>query len=291
MNVRKILIRNAELYSSKPAIIFKDNTIGFLDLKENSFKLARAFLDLGLKRQDRIAIYLPNLPEYVYSYIAGWLLGIVCVPLDFMLTQEEVVNFINHSEAKILITVSKVRVSLEEVKSRCPSLEKIILCDTEEDKGYFLSLKRILNKTESELPEPDFREKDYAIIFYTSGTTGTPKGVLVNYQQLSAPPMALEYFVDLSPKDIVLCAVPFSHLGGLVYIQAMLWFGLSFVLMERFIPLEFLKNIPKYKVTCFWIVPSMYYAMLALKEFEELDLSSLRWIVTFGASSSADALR
>lgn len=61
--------------------------------------------------------------------------------------------------------------------------------------------------------------------------------------------------------------------------------------MERFVPLEFLRNIIKYKVSFFWIVPSMYYAFLQLKEFETFDLSSLRWIVTFGASNSPDALR
>jgi acyl-CoA synthetase (AMP-forming)/AMP-acid ligase II len=101
----------------------------------------------------------------------------------------------------------------------------------------------------------------------------------------------MEFFVDLTEKDIVLCAVPFSHLGGLVYIQDCITFGFTIVLMERFIPLEFLKNIQKYRVTCFWIVPSMYYAFLQLKEFESLDLSSLRWIVSFGASSAPDALR
>ena len=63
------------------------------------------------------------------------------------------------------------------------------------------------------------------------------------------------------------------------------------VLMERFVPVEFLKNIQNYKITCFWLVPSMYYAILQLKEFETYDLSSLRWIVSFGASSSPDALR
>jgi acyl-CoA synthetase (AMP-forming)/AMP-acid ligase II len=63
------------------------------------------------------------------------------------------------------------------------------------------------------------------------------------------------------------------------------------VLLERFIPLEFLKNVPEYKITCFWIVPSMYYALLQLKEFETFNLSALRWIVTFGASNSPDALR
>ena len=84
--------------------------------------------------------------------------------------------------------------------------------------------------------------------------------------------------------------MPFSHLGGLIYIQNCISFGLTLVLMERFIPTEFLKNIQTYKVTFFWIVPSMYYAVLQLKEFETFDLSSLRWMVTFGASNSAGCL-
>jgi len=117
--------------------------------------------------------------------------------------------------------------------------------------------------------------------------------VLINYKQLGAPPKSMEFFVnsDLGEKDTTLCALPFSHLGGLIYIQNTIAFGLRLVLMERFIPLEFLKNIQNHKINFFWIVPSMYYALLQLKEFETFDLSSLRWIVTFGASNSPDALR
>ena len=102
----------------------------------------------------------------------------------------------------------------------------------------------------------------------------------------------MPYFVDLNDKDIALCsALPFSHLGGLVFIQAIVFLGTTVVLMDRFIPLDFLKHIQKYKVTCLWLVPSMYYAILQLKEFESFDLSSLHWVCSFGASSSADQLR
>jgi acyl-CoA synthetase (AMP-forming)/AMP-acid ligase II len=101
----------------------------------------------------------------------------------------------------------------------------------------------------------------------------------------------MEFFVDLSAKDTIICALPLSHLGGLVYLQNNIAYGITVVLMERFVPVEFLKNIQNYKITCFWLVPSMYYAILQLKEFETYDLSSLRWIVSFGASSSPDALR
>ena len=102
----------------------------------------------------------------------------------------------------------------------------------------------------------------------------------------------MAHFTGLNQQDISLCgALPFSHLGGLVFIQSTVFLGTSMVLMDRFIPSEFLDNIQKFKVTNFWLVPSMYYAILHLKEFETFDLSTLKWIVVFGAPSSVEQLR
>lgn len=296
MDVAAILESKAKIHPDKPAFIFQDQIITFGQLRDFSFRLADSLKNLGVKKGEKVAIYLPNWPEYIYSYLAIWSIGATAVPLDFMLTEEELVSCTLHSEATILIAKSKPTVSLSALKQKCPRLEQIILCEKEEkdlaaSRQNFLSFEELLERGLAQIPKIEIQDKDYAIIFYTSGTTGKPKGVLVNYFQIGAPPKAMGFFVDLTKEDIVLCAVPFSHLGGLVYIQDMISFGLTVVLMERFTPLEFLKNIQNYKVTCFWIVPSMYYAFLQLKEFEALDFSSLRWIVSFGAASSPDALR
>ena len=92
-----------------------------------------------------------------------------------------------------------------------------------------------------------------------------------------------EAFVDLTDKDVKLAAIPLSHIGGFIYIQNCIHFGITVVLMERFNPYEFLENIAKYRVTCFHIVPAMDMAMLTLKQIDKFDLSSLRWVEGFGA--------
>lgn len=289
MQVAQLLENQAGKFSDKPAVIFKDQSISFTQLKDISFKLANSLLGLGIKKGDRVAIYLPNWPQYIYSYLAIWSMGATAVPLDFMLTEDEVISCLEHSEAKILLAKSKDNLSLTKIKEKCSALKEIILY--QEENAGFLSFEELIEKGRNNFPQAEIQDKDYAIIFYTSGTTGKPKGVLINYLQLKAPPKAMTHFVDFTDKDITLCALPFSHLGGLIYIQNCISFGLIIVLMERFVPLEFLKNIPKYKVNCFWIVPSMYYALLQLKEFESYDLSTIRWMVIFGAPSSPDALR
>lgn len=289
MRVAQLLEAKAKKYPDKSAYIFRGQSISFLELKNKSFQLANGLKSLGVKRGDKVAIYLPNWPEYIYSYLASWCLGATVVPLDFMLTDDELVSCVSHSEASVLIAKNKANISLVGLKDKCPGLKDICICQDEENN--FLSLESLINRSENKNPAIEIQDKDYAIIFYTSGTTGKPKGVLVNYLQLGAPPKAMECFAkDLNEDDVGLCSLPFSHLGGLIYVQNNLVYGMSVVLMERFNPSEFLKNIEKYKITCFWMVPSMYYALLQMKEFETTDLSSLRWIDIFGAPSSPDAI-
>ena len=291
MDIANLLETKAKEHPDKPAVIFRDQPVNFRQLRDYSFRLADSLNKLGIQKGDKVAIYLPNWPEYIYSYLAIWCLGATAVPLDFMLTEDELVSCISHSEVKILIAKTNANLSVSKITENCPSLRIIVLCQDKIE--GFLSCAELLEKGSDKVPEAKIEDKDYAIIFYTSGTTGRPKGVLVNYLQLGAPIKAIEYFVgkDWIKEYTTLCALPFSHLGGLIYIQATVLAGIKFVLMERFMPVELLKNIQNHKVNFFWLVPSMYYALLQLKEFETFDLSPLRWIVIFGAPSSADVMR
>jgi len=288
MNIKQVLNSSAEKFSNKPAFIFKEQEISFSDLKNNVFRLANALAKCGVQKSDKVAIYLPNCPEYAYSYLATFCLGAVGIPLDFMLKIDELSSCLQHSETKVLIAVSKEGVSMEQIKKEVPSLEKIIILGPPDP--AFISYQEIFSQATAEVPEITIEDSDPALIMYTSGTTGKPKGILLNYKHLEGSPAAMHHFVDLTDKDVKLSALPLSHIAGLIYIQNSILFGITLIIMDRFNPFEFLKNIQRYKVTCFHIVPAMYMAILTLKQIEKFDLSSLRWVVVFGAPSSPEIL-
>ncbi len=305
MDVTRHLINTVKNLPDKSAIIFADQSISFSQLKDLTFRLANGLKELGLKKGTKAAVYLPNIPEYILSYLAIYSLGAIIVPLDFMLTQEELGNIINHSEAKILIAKEKRDIDLRGLKQNS-GLEQIILLG--ESSEFINTIRKessvgsgssdgvnfhnLIKENSPIEPEARISDSDHSTIFYTSGSTGHPKGVLLNYRHLDASLEAMKYFISfLSNQDVIFCPLPLSHAGGWVYLLILLYFGTTMILQERFSPLEFLKNIERYKVSVFWLVPSMYVAMLNLKEFKKFNLSSLKCAVVFGAPSSSVLLR
>jgi len=280
MNVYQILTDSVRLFDQKPAIIFKDNKISFADLKTKVFALALGLKSQGLGSGCKIALYLPNCPEYVYSYLSSFLLGAVIIPLDFMLKTDELLACLSHAEAEFAIVLGKPEIDWADIQKKVPSLKKVFALGP--DFGQLFKM--------GDFKSEKISDDDPALIMYTSGTTGQPKGILLNYKHLQGSPQAMKYFVDLSERDVKLCAIPLSHIGGFIYIQNCIIFGISLVLMDRFHPLDFLKYIQEYKVTCFHVVPPMYTAMLTVKNIDQFDLSSLRWVVVFGAPNSPDIL-
>jgi len=277
MNIQNLLKKHVQNCPDKTAISFEGKAISFSELKDKALAVGNYLQAKGLTKDDKVALFLPNTPETIYSFLGIFSLGACVVPLDFMLTEEEIINFLNHCQARILITQGKKGVNLDKIKGSCPDLEEII---TE------------VKFENSDEIDREVSPDNLAAIFYTSGSTGHPKGVMLNYSQLANPPEVINHFLKVSGDDVFLCGgVPFSHVGGLDYILLMLYFTSSLVLMSRFHPLEFLKNIQEHKVTIFCIVPAMFMAILSLKDYEGFDFSCLRYAVVFGAPSSPALLK
>ena len=270
MDIRYVLEEKAKRYRAKPAIIFKNQTISFDELNQKVIRLASVLSELGIKKSDKVGIFLPNCPEYVYSYLACFYLGAVAVPLDYLLKSEEMISCLSHSDTKVLIALPKNEISFQEIKGTVPSLKFVLsIGEPNPTEPFVRSYAQLMGSAQSHLPAVKVDDADPALILYTSGTTGRPKGIQLNYKHLEGSPRAMEYFVDLSDRDIKLVAIPFSHVAGFIYIQNCIIFGISLGVMVRFHPLEFLKNVAAYNVTCFHIVPAMYTAFLTVKNIDK----------------------
>lgn len=286
MTIQQVLSNAAEQFSKKDALIFNGQRVSYAQLQSDVYRFAQALQNLGVKKGDKVVIYLPNSVEYCVSYLAVFTLGAVGVPLDFMLKEEELASCIAHSEAKILIGLSHGDISLTRIQKSCSHVQSIVSVKPGEGAFY----EEILAQADALSDFPVVDNTDPALIMYTSGTTGRPKGILLNYRHLTGSPQAMDHFVDLTQKDVKICAIPLSHIGGFIYLQNCLYFGITVILMDRFHPIKFLSLIQEHKVTCFHIVPPMYNALLTLKSIEKYDLSSLRWVVVFGAPSSPEIM-
>lgn len=280
MNIHQILTESAASFGQKSAIIFKDKSISFLELRDKVSALARGLKGLGLGRRGMVGLYLPNCPEYICSYLSSFMIGATVVPLDYTLKGDELAACLSHACAEFVLALAKPEIDWDVIKGQVPSLKKVIFLGPEFEHLF----------EPGEFEAPAVIEDDPALIMYTSGTTGRPKGIQLNYRHLRGSPEAMKHFVDLTSADVKLCAIPLSHIGGFIYVQNCITFGITLVLMDRFHPMDFLRNIVQHKVTCFHIVPPMYTALLTIKNLEMLDLSSLRWVVVFGAPNSPDIL-
>lgn len=288
MAVSALLKTCTERFPQKAALIFKEQTVTFAELEAHVARFAGILQDAGIGPGDRVAFQLPNGPQAVYCYLACFCAGAVGVPLDMMLKSDEVRSCLEHSGAKLFITRPRRSADPQQLRTDLPGLARVLTVGTES--GDENDMDALFDAARPAYTPVTVQPDDPALIMYTSGTTGRPKGILLNVRHLNGSPEAMKHFVDLTDGDVKLAAIPFSHIGGFIYIQNCIHFGITLVIMDRFQPFEFLANVERYRVTCFHIVPPMYNALLTLKEIERFDLSSLRWVVVFGAPSSPDIL-
>jgi acyl-CoA synthetase (AMP-forming)/AMP-acid ligase II len=296
MDMRELLIDAADKYGKNTAYIYRDKEYDFITLKDCSLQLANSLLDMGFRKNDKIAIYLPNCIEYIYSYFAIYSLGCVAVPIDFALSLTEVVSISNHCGLKGIITTKQAKFNLFELKGRISTLKEII---TIEDDSRYVSFDNLTKSGKDGLNDQNIDSQMFSSIFYTSGTMGRPKGALWNYEHIHLGAEQLKYFTTyeylktilrIDETERTIAAVPLSHSAGILFVMTAVKYGMSHVIMPRFSPLDFIKMVDKWKVTGVFMVPPMYYAILYLKEVESYSLDSLRWANVFGAPSSYDLM-
>jgi fatty-acyl-CoA synthase len=300
-SVAGVLERRATEDGARPFLIHGDRRTTYAQLDQRATALAAALNELGVERGDRIAIDLPNWPEFIISMFATAKLGAVMVPLNPRYSVPELQYMLRHSEATAVISAEVFNETdylqlFEGFLAQLPDLRYLVTVG-EADLWYddrIYQFEDLLSSGEGrELPAAEVDPAhDVFAILYTSGTTGKPKGVALTHANLVSAAVETVDAIGLVRDDVVFGVATVFHVFGLgPGIIGTAAAGASLVLQEQFDPSDALDLIERHRVTVHYGVPTVYVTEMREQERRGRDLSSLRVGIVAGAPISDDVVR
>ena len=280
MNLADNLIRTAAAYPDRPAVRLDDAVLTYSDLDERSARIAGLLREHAVRPGDRVAVMLPNIPEFPVIYYGILRAGAVVVPMNPLLKEREVAYYLGDSQARLIFAApgcaEAARLGAGQAGADC------LVIGANLDDGA-TAVPGTVDRTGS----------DTAVILYTSGTTGAPKGAELTHANLAtnASVAATDLF-SLSPDDVVFGGLPLFHsFGQTCGLNAAVGTGACLTLVSRFTPDKALAVMARDKVTVFQGVPTMYVALLGTPDRTGYDTSALRLCVSGGAALPVEVLR
>jgi len=297
LNLATILRVSARKYPKKPAIIVGDTQLPYEAVHAYAQKLAGALAKLGIRRGQHVALMLPNVPHFTIAYYAAHYLGCPVVPLNVLLTADEIAYHLTDSDAVALVAWEGFFEQAQAAFSRVDTCKTLIVgranpADTSAPEGAH-NMMALTATGEPVLDLPDTMPDDTAVILYTSGTTGRPKGAeLTHFNLFYNAEYCATRLMPLTPDTVSLVVLPLFHsFGQTVVMNGGLRVGGTLVLLPRFDPKATLELMHKYRVTYFAGVPTMYFALLNYPEASQYDLSSLKYCAAGGAAMPVEVMK
>jgi len=262
-------------YGEYEALAFEGRRLTNVDQQRAACRVAHALRRLGVEPGDRVVVMLPNCPEVMQSYGGILRLGGVIVPVIFLLGEAEVAHILADSEAKVVITSSDMVWKVEKQIGVLPTLRHVLLVDGGGEGGVRSYAEEIARAPDSFEPAPR-AEADLAVILYTSGTTGAPKGVALSHGNLESNARASASLYELDRERWGVAVLPLSHSYGLTVMNAGHILGTRGALLRWFNPEEVLKTIQEFRAEAMSGVPTMFVYLLHYPEAARYDTSSMR---------------
>ena len=304
------LTRNAERLGAKPALIFYGREISFAELDEASDRFAGWLQGRGLCPGDRVAIYLENCPQFAIAYMGALRAGAINVCLNPMHKAVELEHELRDSGARVLVAADQARDVVAAVRGGSP-LEAVVTTSYGDYVPPSPALPVPPSFLEPARPCPgteDFREivrtaprlgapvaralDDTALIQYTSGTTGVPKGAELTHGNIVANCELLRVLIQATAADVVLGVLPWFHITGMeVQLNMMAFTGATLVALGRFDLETVLRAIQQYRCTVTTLIATVNVAIVNDPRTRQFDLSSLRACSSGGAPVPAEIAR
>jgi long-chain acyl-CoA synthetase len=292
--LQEILHKSAENFPEKVALVHGKREITYAQLELLSNQFANALARLGVKKAERVALFLPNIPEFIIAYFGILKAGAVVTAISPLHREREVKYHLCDSEAGTIIALDSLYPVVEAVWAKTKLKNVIVTRLDEASKTTTIPSKPSLfdfQQLLKEAPETPLKvkinpDRDFAALQYTGGTTGTAKGAMLTHANLvSNALMFAAWIKGATAKETFLTALPLFHIYGMTTSMTVpISLAAKMVLMPRFDPVKALEAIQRHRVTVFCGVPTMYSALLANSELGKYDLTSIRVCIS-GASS------
>ena len=272
MTLDDIVRRNGLRFPEKPALVCNGAVCSWAELDRRVNKLGNAFLDAGLQGGDRVAVLLGNCSEYFEIYFACARTGLIAVPVNYRLTGHELDQIIDHAGPSLLITDAGYAEQARAVQS----LPAQRWCISAAAVQGFEDYHTITETAEATPVSSD--GNDIFAIFYTSGTTGLPKGALVSHRNLEMNGYNQAIADRSVPGDVNLLATPIYHMGAVFMALTYMMLGCTQHILRKFDPGAWLGLLEQSRASVALLVPTMINAVLSDADLRNYDISSLRLI-------------
>jgi acyl transferase domain-containing protein/acyl-CoA synthetase (AMP-forming)/AMP-acid ligase II len=282
-NIAENLERSRRLFPDKAALIFEGKTFAYREIDEMSSRLADGLSKQGFVPGDRIALFLPNIPEFITAYFGVQKLGAVAVVMNAMLKPQEAAFIIRDSGASAVLTTAGLwhRLHSEDL----PGLKHCFIADGEAEDCTALS--HLMSGAPSVFQTVMRAEHDPSAILYTSGTTGFPKGAVISHGNIIFDARTTAYMFRMSPEDRILLFSPLSHSFTLsAGLNTAINAGATIVLHRDFDPESVLRSVVDHNVTCFYGSTPVYAVLLGKASPEQM--RPVRFYISGGAAMPSD---
>lgn len=286
MNIARHIEESALRYPNKEAIIEPNKIYTYKELNEFINRLAVGLNSFGLGKSRTLAILLPNSALSIALFYAGLKIGAVSICLNPMLKGEELNKILIDSNAEIFVTTRKPFETIENCSEKIKYKKKVVFADETKIKDGDLTISDLMLKGVSkDYKAIELDSDEVALIVYTSGTTGEPKGAVFTHGALMNSAKSLTYVLgEMTHEDKILNSAPLSSSMSIVAVLIpSIKNGASVYLQERFDPIEYVNLIKEKKITIIYAVPTIYYAINNICDLKKEDLKSLRFAACSGA--------
>lgn len=283
MLVSDFLIQSTELYPEKIALVCGERRMSYqeVDCASNSF--AHVLLSSGVEKGDRIAVLLENSAEAVISLFGILKAGCVFTLLNSSMKAGKLNFILNNSGAKVLITDTKRLKVAEEAVEQLNSFQSIMVTDGHVGQG--LTMNEAIEQEPKSLPPNPCIDIDLAALIYTSGTTGVPKGVMLTHLNMVSAATSITQYLENDDSDVIINFLPLSFDYGLYQVLMAFKMGARIVLEKSFTyPYVIISKMQSERVTGLPGVPTIFAILLQLKDLNEYNLNSLKYITNTGAA-------